>query len=419
MVIRNKEDFLKWFTEEDADIFDDCYSRANYQVSEENPFTIIDNITLEGRVFENKSIWSIKLKNFKFIDCEFKNNIFHGCIIADCIFENCTIHTTKFLETDLRNCNFNSCSIYDVEIADTDIKNVKFEECFEIADLKFRGFANRELKFTNCSLHHLTLEALENDDTEKYYFENCVISKSLFDQTNLSESLIRNCSLSLNHFSSCTFSNHTIENLDVPGEEYNMIDIRTILKSPNFNENILEKGFGITNTLVKQYLEELTTEIHFQSIFISYSLKDSNFAEFLSSILNKKGIMTFLWENDAPGGKPLKAIMSENVNAKDRVLFIASKNSLKSEACHFELSEGRKKQEITWEDVLFPIHVDNFLFEVKKDNIRPNEKQEEYWRNITELKNLNSLDFSKFVLPENRDHNFDKQLFKLIKGLRK
>ena len=112
--------------------------------------------------------------------------------------------------------------------------------------------------------------------------------------------------------------------------------------------------------------------------------------------------------------------MSEEVKAKDRVLFIASAHSLKSEACHFELTEGRKKQEEAWEDVLFPIHIDDYLFELEKESIRPKEKQNEYWKNITELRELNSLSFSDFVNSSSSNKvNFENQLMRLIKGLRK
>lgn len=60
--------------------------------------------------------------------------------------------------------------------------------------------------------------------------------------------------------------------------------------------------------------------------------------------------------------------MSYNVDNFDRLLFIASKNSLKSEACHFELSNGRKKQDKFWEVVLFPIHTGDFFFTVEENS---------------------------------------------------
>ena len=165
---------------------------------------------------------------------------------------------------------------------------------------------------------------------------------------------------------------------------------------------------------------KLTENIEYQSIFISYSFKDKQFAKNLFDQLKLKNIETFLWEYDAIGGETLPNIMSNNIKNKDRILFIASANSIKSKACQFELSQGRKKQAESWKNVLFPIHIDNFLFEVKKDDIRPKEFQDEYWENIEELKNLNSLDFCEFKEKELSSNNsFDLLFHKLLMGLRK
>jgi len=69
---------------------------------------------------------------------------------------------------------------------------------------------------------------------------------------------------------------------------------------------------------------------------------------------------------------------------------------------------------------LFPIHIDNFLFEITKDVIRPKDVQDEYWKNIEELRSLNSIDFSQFIENESsNDLEFEDCIFKLIKGLRK
>jgi len=267
----------------------------------------------------------------------------------------------------------------------------------------------------------MDIEPIGDDDYEQINFYECVITESSFDRVNFTQAEIKDCNLSLCQFSSCAFSENTFQgNNQTPGSEFNMTDIRTILNSASLNSQILATLFGINNTDIKEYLFGLTEKIEFQSIFISYSFEDKRFAKTINEALSRKGILTFLWEKDSPGGTTLERIMSENVKEKDRVLFIASKNSLKSAACHYELSEGRKKQEKTWEDVLFPIHIDNFLFDVKKDSIRPVELQEEYWKNILELRRLNSLPFEDFVNPETRDnYKFDKQLFRLVKGLRK
>jgi hypothetical protein len=73
---------------------------------------------------------------------------------------------------------------------------------------------------------------------------------------------------------------------------------------------------------------------------------------------------------------------------------------LKSKACQFELYEGRKKQKATWENIFSPIHIDDFLFLVKKNQIRPIHKADEFWENIEELRRrINSKDFSEYNIP--------------------
>ncbi len=133
------------------------------------------------------------------------------------------------------------------------------------------------------------------------------------------------------------------------------------------------------------------------SLFISYSTKDNWFARKINDSLISNGVKTFLWEKDALHGELLKEIMFENVNKFDRVMFIASENSLKSDACHYELTKARERQDKTWKTVLFPVHIDDFLFKVRKEQIRPINKREEYWLNILNLREIHSFDFSDKV----------------------
>jgi hypothetical protein len=170
---------------------------------------------------------------------------------------------------------------------------------------------------------------------------------------------------------------------------------------------------------VKEYISELTSEFNYQSVFISYSFVDSHFARRLNEALHAIGVTTFLWEKDAPGGKPLAKIMTENIKRYDRILFIASKNSIKSQACQFELSEGRKKQAEVWKSIFFPIHIDNYLFEVQKEDIRPRSTGEELWENIQELKTTNSLDFSQFNKKKINNDKFRESVKQLVKDLKK
>lgn len=388
----------------------------------------LDSLRIEKTKISDKHLECTFFKKCVFINCEFDNTVFHSCTFIDCEFILCTFYKSKFLFIELTKTTFSDCTILGLEIADLEANNLVFSDCPEVLDLSLRGFGNRHISFKNCYLHHLDIEPIATNDNHKYEnkeekidFIKCMIKESSFDRVDFTKSIFKKCSLSLIQFSSCELLTETIDNTNnTPGNEFNMVDIRTILNSAPMDRKVLENIFGINSSDVKEYLIDLTSKIEFQSIFISHSFADKQFAKLINERLNRKGIMTFLWEYDSIGGRTLESIMSTNINEKDRVLFIASKNSLKSKACHYELTEGRKKQEITWHDVLCPIHIDNFLFEVEQSKIRPLEKQEEYWENIVELKKLNSLDFSKFIDLNKRDeHKFEKMLYRLLKGLRK
>ncbi len=143
----------------------------------------------------------------------------------------------------------------------------------------------------------------------------------------------------------------------------------------------------------KKIISHLTTEPVFHSVFISYSFKDAHIGRELKRLLTKNGVKTFFWENDAPGGKKLKKIILDGIRDYEKFLFIASEHSLKSEACHYEITEAKEKYYKTWADIFIPIHIDNYLFTLRKDDI-PNKLSKTYWENIEELKEFNSLDFT-------------------------
>jgi len=425
-IIKDKEEFLDWINLKDEEYIRKGFEYCNYRVAQS--MLNLDNLKIENIDITYKSFGCTFFKNCVFFNCDINHSVFHSCTFVDCQFIQCKFYQSKFLFVELTNCKFIDCTITGLEFSDLDANNLIFIDCPEILDLSLRGFGERSISFVRSYLHHLDVEPIRvNENTPKEInqeiidFEDCIIKESSFDRIDFTKSTFKECDLSLIQFSSCEFSKNTIDvSNKTYANEFNMVDIRTILNSPPLDKVVLENIFGINSSDVKEYLIDLTSKIEFQSIFISYSFVDKQFAKKINETLNRRGIMTFLWEYDSPGGKSLKNIMSSNIKNKDRVLFIASENSIKSKACQFELSKGREKQEITWNDVLFPIHIDNFLFDLEKEQIRPIENQDEYWKNIEELKKLNSLDFSDFVNPDSMDeHKFKKLIYRLIKGLRK
>lgn len=207
---------------------------------------------------------------------------------------------------------------------------------------------------------------------------------------------------------------------NIPNINWSMENLCWYIINENNNFQVLKEHLEVypNRTYLKRG-EKIKSETDYKSVFISYSFVDKDFASRINMALKQNGIKTFLWEKDAPYGKPLKKIMIENINKYDKLLFIASKNSIKSTACQFELTNGRLKQNKLWQEILFPIHIDKYLFQLDKYEIRPKDKAKEYWTNISELREINSADFSEFVNEDYDKTNFTRRISELIKSLKK
>jgi hypothetical protein len=145
----------------------------------------------------------------------------------------------------------------------------------------------------------------------------------------------------------------------------------------------------------------------YKTVFISYSFKDSDKAKLFSNYLLMNGVKIFLFQIDDPHSRRLKSIMSEEISKFDKVLFIASKSSLTSNACQFEITQCRNKNAKTWDEILIPVRIDNYIFEIREFEI-PDEFRIEYWKNIEHIKELNIIDYSSAL------QNFDCVRFQLM-----
>lgn len=381
---------------------------------------IIDKLTIENLSFERCSF-----SGFQFKNCIFKNFSFHSdiyitaCIFNCCTFQNVNLNDIHCAETDFINTTFKNCiHTYNI-FGDCLFVDTKFEKSNDMLEMYFGGCSIKNIEFTSCYVSHSRFENIKEENTQ-IIFNNCILETSYFYDINLQKSKFKETALNQNSFNYCTLDADTIlESTKSTAKQFSSIDFQTIINSSNLKSSVLNQCFGIHTSDIKDYIFSLTQKIEFQSVFISYSFKDKQFAKRLNESLLSKGVITFLWEKDAPPGKTLKKIMKENVKKHDRIIFIASINSIRSKACQFELTEGRQKQTELWTEIFFPIHVDNYLFEVEKYDIKPVSSQDEYWQNILEVREINSMDFSPFASDEYNQEKYNNMIFKLVKELKK
>lgn len=386
--------------------------------------------TFRDFVFKG-NLHGIEFRGVKFINCDFDGIWGFFCIFQNCEFKKCIIKNSRFshLEMDWNGVSFEKCYFRNVEMDEGSVFNLTYDSC-TLMTCSFVGlFPSENIRFYDCDIddsHFIALQYYEDNKVERddefvdMLFQDCRIDSSNFQRINLRNSRFIDTILYKSGFIDCFVDNECfILTKKLKYDSYATMDFQTILQSEELNYEILSTYFNIKNKVnLKAIISGITTQKNFLTVFISYSFKDSEFAQKINDSLNNKGIRTFMWEKDAPGGKSLEDIMTSGIGAHDKLLFIASEFSIRSKACQFELTTARKKQEISWNNVFFPITIDDYLFKVKKSQIRPVELANEYWENISEIKLVNALDFSPFNKKEYNQADFDKMFQKIIDGLK-
>lgn len=359
------------------------------------------NIVFSGRFL------GIDVKGCKFIDCEFEGVWAFFFILKKCSFRNCFFRSSVFTHNSFMwdDVTFTDCSFRTVEWHESGLVNIFFDRC-SFRNMTFEDanpvdnviFSECTIEWSQFAYMANSPEDLERDRATEFYdlrFDHCKLLDTTFNAIELRNSVFENCELYKCAFMDCVLAADTFEvDKAKTGNFYASMDFQTILKSERLDKRILKLYFNVNeSTNLQEVIGAMTGKIEFKSVFISYSFKDKVFADRVNRALIKKGIKTFLWEKDAPGGKRLEDIMTSGVRRHDKVLFIASEHSIRSKACQFELSEGRRIQEAIWQNIFIPLHIDDYLFSVQKSDIRPLDRAQEYWENIEELRSINSIDF--------------------------
>jgi hypothetical protein len=99
------------------------------------------------------------------------------------------------------------------------------------------------------------------------------------------------------------------------------------------------------------------TGIEFYSLFISYSIKDQEFAERLHADLQSQGVRCWFAPHGMRSGKKVHEQIDEAIRVYDRLLLVLSPASMESEWVKTEISKARKREIKEGKRVLFQIRL--------------------------------------------------------------
>ena len=138
------------------------------------------------------------------------------------------------------------------------------------------------------------------------------------------------------------------------------------------------------------------------SCFISYSSKDSDFAEKFHSSLTKQRILCWFAPHDLRIGEKIRDSIEHAIKRQEKLLLVLSKNSIESEWVEDEVEAAFEKERIAGQSVLFPIFIDHEFMLSEKG-----------W--VSKIRRTrNAGDFKGW----DEDATFDKSLSRLLKDLK-
>lgn len=152
------------------------------------------------------------------------------------------------------------------------------------------------------------------------------------------------------------------------------VDISAIVQFQGELPEKFLRGCGIREEEIAYFRGVVGKPIRFYSCFISYSTADGKLATRLHNDFQAAGIRCWKWDHDARTGRSLWGEIDRAIRKYDKLVLIASESSLTSPAVNREIERAifqederlKKKQSGEFDgstDVLFPVRVDDFIFD--------------------------------------------------------
>ena len=144
------------------------------------------------------------------------------------------------------------------------------------------------------------------------------------------------------------------------------IGIKAITKSHGVIPEIFLRGVGVPDTFitsVKALVSDMNP-IQFYSCFISYASGDQKFAERLYEDLRAMNVRCWFAPEDLKIGDKFRSRIDESIRVFDKMLVVLSEHSVASPWVEEEIESALQRERRDDRTVLFPIRLDDAVFEV-------------------------------------------------------
>ena len=141
------------------------------------------------------------------------------------------------------------------------------------------------------------------------------------------------------------------------------IGVDTIFKSQGKIPEAFLRGAGVPGIFITYVKSLVANPIEFYSCFISHSSQDKDFCDRLYADLKAKDVRCWYFPEDATWGKSVWGEIDASIRIYDKLVVVCSEHSLQSGPVIREIERALQREDKEKREVLFPIRIDDYLFE--------------------------------------------------------
>jgi hypothetical protein len=214
--------------------------------------------------------------------------------------------------------------------------------------------------FPDLSDANLSHTILSGADLRHADLSGVDLSHAYFIYTNLNDADLSNAVIGFT-----TFGNVDLQSVKglrtVEHHGPSTVGTNTIVRSGGVIPESFLRGTGMPKTFITYTHSLINKSIKYYTCFISYSSKDTIFAQILEAYLETSGVLCWFAPLEMQPGDWILPTLVEAIKEHDKLILILSEDSIKSEWVKFEVEIAQSKEHESEALVLFPISIDEAI----------------------------------------------------------
>jgi hypothetical protein len=305
------------------------------------------------------------------------DNTLRGANIGDANLRGVNLSLVELSGANLSGANLGGADLHSAYLNGANLIGTNFYG----ADLRFARLRDTNLSGNELSEADLSEASLSGTDLSGANLIRTNFRGAHLDRTNFSGADLLQANLCGAYLKGANFSGafchstifatvdlSTVRGLDsVRHQGPSTIGIDTLFISGGKIPEPFLRGCGVRDALMG-YLPQIFNAmepIQFYSCFISYSSKDTPFAERLYGDLQNKGVRCWFAPEDLKIGERIRVGIDQAIRLREKLLLVLSENSVQSEWVEKEVETAMEEERKLKRTVLFPIRLDDSVLKIE------------------------------------------------------